>query len=243
VTASEELVAFVGHRVHLVRSREVPTLLKWLGRDLAGDRVLDVGGGDGYWAGLLRKRGATVVGLDIDRDKLERGSRLKDAPELVEGDALALPFPDDSFDAVLSVCALEHFPDPKIAIEEMARVMRPGGRLVISVDALTRADRYPKLAAHYAERYHVRQTFRRDTFTEQLEASGLKVSRATYLFRRANQTLFLAAAKLRPKWTWNALAPLAPFTAVLDRFSDDDSGAILLVDATKPVARPQGSAS
>ena len=57
-----DAVALAGHEVHVCRYREARTLLRWLGQDTGGDlrglRVLDVAGGDGYWAGQTRKRGA-----------------------------------------------------------------------------------------------------------------------------------------------------------------------------------------
>ena len=54
----EDAIAYVGHQVHFCRYREAGTLLRWLGDDLTGLRVLDVAGGDGYWAAQARKRGA-----------------------------------------------------------------------------------------------------------------------------------------------------------------------------------------
>jgi SAM-dependent methyltransferase len=233
MTQAEEIKAFVGHRVHLVRSREVPRLFSWLDQDLRSARVLDVAGGDGYWAGLLRKRGAHVVSLDMATHKLASGRRLRGAPSLVDGDALALPFPDDCFDAVMSVCALEHFFDHIQAITEMARVLRPGATLVMSVDTLTDGDRYPELLAHHMERYHVQQTFTRDAITADLMSVGFEVDRATYMLRGVNQRLYLAGSRLKPKWSWNALAVLAPIAAAIDRFTADDNGALLLIRATK----------
>ncbi|MFD0774158.1 SAM-dependent methyltransferase, partial [Streptomonospora algeriensis] len=53
-----DVVAFAGHQVHVCRYREASTLLRWLGSDLRGQTVLDVAGGDGYWAGRARRRGA-----------------------------------------------------------------------------------------------------------------------------------------------------------------------------------------
>ena len=233
MTRAAEVKAFVAHRVHLVRAREVPRLLGWLDRDLRSARVLDVAGGDGYWAGLLRKRGAFVVSLDMARGKLEFGHGLKGAPALVDGDALALPFPDESFDAVMSVCALEHFSDHIAAIAEMARVLRPGASLVMSVDAITGGDRYPALLEHHKQRYHVHQTFERDSITADLTGLGFDVDEATYILRGMSERIYLMGSKLSPKWSWNALAVLAPVTAAIDRFTKDDNGALLLIRATK----------
>ena len=65
-----DAVAFAGHQVHVCRYREAGTLLRWLGSDLRGKRVLDVAGGDGYWAGQARRRGAFAVNIDPQESDL-----------------------------------------------------------------------------------------------------------------------------------------------------------------------------
>ena len=140
-----DAVALAGHEVHVCRYREARTLLGWLGTDLDGLRVLDVAGGDGYWAGRARGRGANAVALDLAGAKLRYGRQLSAPPALIKGDALELPFADASFDRVMSICAIEHFDDGARALDEMVRVLAPGGELVMSADALTLAGRWPKL--------------------------------------------------------------------------------------------------
>ena len=154
-----DAIAFVGHQVHVCRFREAGTLLRWLGGDLRGKRVLDVAGGDGYWAGQARKRGAHAVSIDLARSKMLFGKTLRHAPGLVECDALALPFEDGSFDAVMSVCAIEHFDDGARSLDEMARVLAPGGQLVMSADVLSRSARWPELRAAHCTKYHVQHTY------------------------------------------------------------------------------------
>src|ERR1700689_291371 len=105
----QDVIAYVGHQVHFCRYREAGTLVRWLGDDLRGQRVLDVAGGDGYWSGQARRRGATAVSIDLARSKMLRGARLARAPGLLEADAQRLPFTDASFDKVMSICAIEHF--------------------------------------------------------------------------------------------------------------------------------------
>lgn len=109
-------------------------LVKLLG-PVAGKALLDVGCGDGVLAMELARRGADVTGLDAVRQCLPpRASgpkpRMFDSG-LVDGKVEALPFPDAAFDRVLAVTALCFIPDAERAIAEMARVLKPGGLLII----------------------------------------------------------------------------------------------------------------
>lgn len=105
----------------------------------AGTRVLDVASGPGNVAVELLGRGADeVVALDLSFNMLAEGARRwRTAPgsdlglRFVNGDALALPFPDATFDAVTISFGLRNVPDPRAALGEFARVTRPGGRLVV----------------------------------------------------------------------------------------------------------------
>jgi SAM-dependent methyltransferase len=101
----------------------------------AGMRILDAGCGDGLLASALARAGAIVTGVDRDPHMLTVGqARAEHAGlhlELVEGDLRALPFADAAFDVVIAVTALCFVADAERAVREMARVLRPGGRVVI----------------------------------------------------------------------------------------------------------------
>jgi len=103
--------------------------------DVAGRAVLDVGCGDGALVLAARKRGAQSTGFDADRRMLTAACKRADAvgvpSTFVEGRAERLPFPDCSFDVVLAVTVLCFVSDGAGAVREMARVLRPDGRLVI----------------------------------------------------------------------------------------------------------------
>jgi demethylmenaquinone methyltransferase/2-methoxy-6-polyprenyl-1,4-benzoquinol methylase len=96
-----------------------------------GDRVLDVGAGTGVSTAELATSGAYAVGVDLSIGMLRAGRRVRPDVPLLAGDALRLPFPDESFDAVTISFALRNVVDPVAALREMARVTRPGGRLVV----------------------------------------------------------------------------------------------------------------
>jgi ubiquinone/menaquinone biosynthesis C-methylase UbiE len=229
-----DVVAFMGHQVHVCRYREAGTLLDWMGPDLTGKRVLDVAGGDGYWAGQARKRGAEAVSIDLMRSKMEYGKTLAHAPVLIECDALRLPFADGSFDAILSVCAIEHFDDGGKSLDEMARVLKPGGEIFMSADVLSRADAWPKLRDAHKSKYHVQHTYTHGSLDKLMDERGLDMVEHSYQFRTAAaERLYLSLSAYGGKVGFNAAAPLAPLVAMTDRKAPNERGSIVLIRARK----------
>jgi demethylmenaquinone methyltransferase / 2-methoxy-6-polyprenyl-1,4-benzoquinol methylase len=96
-----------------------------------GQRVLDVGAGTGVSTLELGRSGAFAVGLDLSQGMLRAGRRVRPDVPLLAGDALRLPFGDETFDAVTISFALRNVVDVDGALTELARVVRPGGRLVV----------------------------------------------------------------------------------------------------------------
>jgi demethylmenaquinone methyltransferase / 2-methoxy-6-polyprenyl-1,4-benzoquinol methylase len=96
-----------------------------------GDRVLDAACGTGDLAIIAAKAGATVTGLDFSEKMLQRARRKKPDLEWIQGDLLALPFEDDTFDAATVGFGVRNVSDLPGSIAELRRVLRPGGRLGI----------------------------------------------------------------------------------------------------------------
>jgi demethylmenaquinone methyltransferase / 2-methoxy-6-polyprenyl-1,4-benzoquinol methylase len=96
-----------------------------------GDRVLDAACGTGDLAIAAREAGGQVTGLDFSGRMLERARRKSDAIEWVQGDVLALPFDDASFDAATIGFGIRNVEDLDAGLSELARVVRPGGRLAV----------------------------------------------------------------------------------------------------------------
>jgi ubiquinone/menaquinone biosynthesis C-methylase UbiE len=231
--------AFVGHQVHVCRFREAGTLLRWMGDDLTGKRVLDVAGGDGYWAGQARKRGADAVSIDLARGKMLYGRTLKHNPALIECDALKLPFADGSFDALLSVCAIEHFDDGGKALDEMSRILKPGGELFMSADVLSRSHDWPKLREAHCAKYHVQHTYTHESLAGLLGDRDMELADYSYQFRsRTTERLYLSLSAYGGRVGFNAAAPLTPLVALADRRSPNDRGSIVLIRARKNGRRP-----
>lgn len=97
----------------------------------AGDRALDVACGSGRLSAELLGRGAVVIGLDFSREMLRVAAAEQPRVRLVRGDALALPFPDESFDGATIAFGLRNLADPVGGLREMLRILRPGGRAVV----------------------------------------------------------------------------------------------------------------
>lgn len=100
-------------------------------------RVVDVGTGTGFVAAGLAPRVGRVIGVDNSPAMLRTARENLDAlgvenAELLQGDLSALPLPDGSVDAAFANMVLHHAEDPAAMLAEMARVVRPGGSVVIS---------------------------------------------------------------------------------------------------------------
>jgi SAM-dependent methyltransferase len=104
-----------------------------------GGRVLDVGCGPGHLANrLTRDHGLEVTGLDLDpsmidraRANAEQAVAAERRPTFVVGGVAALPFPDSSFDLVVSTLSMHHWADATAGQAEIGRVLRPGGRALV----------------------------------------------------------------------------------------------------------------
>jgi ubiquinone/menaquinone biosynthesis C-methylase UbiE len=114
---------------------EEPVVLELVG-DVAGLDVLDVACGTGRYAIPLAQAGARVTGVDLSEEMLDLARRKAAGSglslDLRVGDVRALPFADASFDLAVCALALCHLPDLNPAAQELARVLRPGGRVVVS---------------------------------------------------------------------------------------------------------------
>lgn len=114
-------------RTYALVNRWDPQHLKRIDRLLPlhpGERVLEVGCGQGHLTIRLADRGVDVVGIDANPNAAE----VAESERVTCMRAESLEFPDDEFDAIMSVHAIEHIPRLEQAASEMARVLKPGGR-------------------------------------------------------------------------------------------------------------------
>jgi 2-polyprenyl-3-methyl-5-hydroxy-6-metoxy-1,4-benzoquinol methylase len=126
---------------------------------VSGKRVLDVACGAGYGSALLAQHGAEVVGADIAAEAIAHArARYADVPrlEFIAADCAALPFPDSSFDAVVSFETIEHIRNQEAFLDEVRRVLRADGLFVLSSpNKLEYSDR-----RGFSNEFHIRELYR-----------------------------------------------------------------------------------
>ena len=120
-TDPEPFYAALAHDTVAALAEEVP---------VEGRRVLDLGCGPGWYLRALREAGAAVLGLEYDADEIARADH--PLPGVVRADAQRLPFADSSVDGVFCSNMLEHVPDTRAVLTEIARITRPGGWAYVS---------------------------------------------------------------------------------------------------------------
>ncbi len=96
----------------------------------AGERALDLAAGTGDIAFAVAARGATTIGLDLTHRMLQLARDKSPAASFITGDMTSLPFQSASFELVTTGYGLRNVPDLNVAIDEIRRVMKPGGRLL-----------------------------------------------------------------------------------------------------------------
>ncbi|OQA93170.1 MAG: Phthiotriol/phenolphthiotriol dimycocerosates methyltransferase [Microgenomates group bacterium ADurb.Bin219] len=116
-----------------IYARQLDLVLEWLDRGRV-KKVLDASCGKGRAIKRLHHT-YYVTGVDISREMLEHVKDLElDRVDLVRADVDKLPFDSSVFDSVLCLEALVHYPNPRIALGEFRRVLRPHGLLIVDVD-------------------------------------------------------------------------------------------------------------
>jgi SAM-dependent methyltransferase len=179
---------------------------KFMGRVPLTPPVLDIGCGDGHFASVAYDNLPLDVGIDVQaRDLTEAANRAGVYRKVMFASATALPFADASFNTVVSNCVIEHIPDNVAVLQEIGRVLRPGGTFAATLPSekfpefllgstLFRKLGLRKLSQAYGSffnrisyHYHVHQPA---VWRKWLTAVGLVVEEQTYYFSAAAHRRF-----------------------------------------------------
>ncbi len=134
-------------------------------------RILDAGCGNGRYLRFLIRQAdpdAELTGFDLSEGMLQRAQKRLDSdrPKLLAADLTRLPYRDQSFDAVVCGWVLEHLPDPRPGLQELARVMQPGGKLLLLTTEST-------FTGAICSRFYHCRTYRRDELRQACAECGL----------------------------------------------------------------------
>jgi len=221
------------------------TELFWLHRAVTGlaqqahGRLLDVGVGERPYAALFEPRIERYIGLEYPpmADNLSPGiwQRLERVRGIIDvwGDGGALPFADRSFDTLLALEVLEHVPDPGALVREFARVLRPGGTLLVSVPFAAPLHQLPYDYQRFTEQGLRALAERCGLRVESIEprgnfAAAVGSLRAQHLLRclGASERLHdgsVRVSRLRGPFVFPLVALLQLFYRALSAVSDDRS--------------------
>lgn len=122
----------------LMSTYEIEKRLRIISEDLLPERldgclVLDGGSGTGWFTKQLASQGAEVVAVDIGHALLQETAKKQPNALLAQNSLVHLGFASNTFDVVISTEVIEHTPDPRSAVKELVRVLKPGGILIITV--------------------------------------------------------------------------------------------------------------
>lgn len=206
-------------------------------------RLLDCGCGTGYNLATLLQPHGRSFGFDLTPDAIQR-ARARGRP-LVRADMEHIPFTSGSFDLATSFDVVQSVPDDRKALREMARVLKPGGYVVLNVTALE------LLRGDHSEVWSEQRRYTPQTATRLIEDAGLQVARITYLFASL-VPLMLAVRRIQrllrpfrePRGDSDLAVPSAAINAVLTGLVSGEAalarrvpmpfGSSLLLVARKP---------
>lgn len=216
--------------------------LKSFAKKCPPSKILSLGCGTGFFEHRLSKiyPFLTFVGCDLSYMAIVDARRYHGNQGKVDfclADACQLPFMAESFDAVIGVCALEHFYDPDSSLKEIVRILRPNGRLWLSVDAFNHPSIKKRDLEMFRIRHKVIQFYPLEVLSKLLETHGLRIEAYKYLLRsKGSGWVYHINSGIKSRG-WEVVEPvLFPFLFLLTLYSDyidctKDKGYILSISA------------
>ncbi len=164
------------------RRMETGAAMRWL-KPEATDTVLDIGCGNGTYDFRIARRSAGVIGFDLNRGELLKAARNHASRRVVylASDAHAMPVAQGAFDIVLSLCVFEHLPDDLQVLAESHRALRPGGRLLITLDSLSLPGVPQAWRDRHMDKHAVQQFYTVPAIESKLQKKGFRLTRSRYL--------------------------------------------------------------
>ncbi|HPO90819.1 MAG TPA: class I SAM-dependent methyltransferase [Victivallales bacterium] len=220
---------------NLFRIHELRFAKKYL-RISQNDVAIDIACGIGLFTNYLFSKCKNAVGLDISLNNIKIAQHFRQNNIFfLQADAENIPHPDKVFDILISICALEHFSNPDRAIREFYRILKPQGKILLTVDSLNNIKSQEFINFH--KKYcSVCNYFSENSIKQLLEKNGFDVIVVKSLLRsEISIILCIFAFKImNSPIIFNLFSILAyPITFIADLFSFSKSGITIGIYAKK----------
>jgi SAM-dependent methyltransferase len=199
----------------------VTPVLREITRGRTDLRLLDCGCGTGFNLQLLRPYGR-AFGYDF-MESAVRWTAGRGAP-VVQADATRVPYASNGFDIVTGFDLLQHVPDDRAAVAEMARMVVPGGRVLLTSPA------FDFLSADHAISWHEVHRYTPSSFRELVTSAGLQVERVSFMFATLFPIMLAARAVQRLTRPWRGVredadisVPAAPINTALSMMVETEA--------------------
>lgn len=197
------------------------------------DIVLDIGSGDGYWTNYFAKICSKITGVEPYQEHLNIAKKNYSGNcSFAIGSAENLEFDSNSFDKVISVCTFEHLYNDALAFSEINRVLKPGGKLLATVDSLNSdyiSEDYKK--KHMKECYCA-QLYTLESITKKLSQAEFKNIEANYIIGSRISVSYEMLSEKIGVLSYFLLLPLYPLIMVFEK-KYKQSGYKIFVTAEK----------
>lgn len=231
------MLHFVLHYMYFAKAMEARIISRFLELK-KGEKVCDIACGAGLQGIKMAKRGCEVYGIDLNAGAIETAKSIAKCYDcdFQVGNAEKIPYDSNMFDKVVSVCALEHFANDEKAIEEMNRVLKPDGILVLTVDSFT----YKGIKKPFQEKHRtdcsVVNYYSVSQLTQKLEKYGFKVLKSKYFINSPISSFFFTIGlRFGVGYIFRAIFPIAYSLSLLSDyfFGHRKEGYLLAIKAQK----------
>lgn len=225
------------YRMNFAKVIEAKIILEFL--EPKRDQIIcDIGCGTGIQSIEIAKKGCRVYGIDMDKQDMEMAKSIAKGHDCYfqVGDVESLPFEASVFDAVVCICAFEHFERDDRALAELNRVLKPNGSLILSVDSFIYKGIKKELQEKHKNTHQVVHFYSAEELSEKLEKNGFIVDKSKYFINSPISAFFFnLGIRVKLGYLFALVFPIAyPLSAASDQFlGKQNEGYLLAIKAKK----------
>lgn len=219
-------------KINACRKIEI-NCIKESGNFCKSDIVLDIGSGDGYWTNYFGKFCSKITGVEPYQEHLNIAKKNYSGNcTFISGSAENLEFDSNSFDKVFSVCTFEHLYNDALAFSEINRVLKPGGKLLATVDSLNSKYISEEYKRKHMKECYCAQLYTLESISKKLSRAGFKNIEANYIIGNRLSVFYEIFSEKIGVLSYFLLLPLYPLIMMIEK-NYKQSGYKIFVTAEK----------